>query len=151
MRYEKLLKEADDHNLIVKEKDLITKDGLCKGNKIAISKKLNNSEKYCVLAEEIGHYFLNTGNILDQKDINNNKQELIARRWGYNHIVSLEGIIQAIEHNCINRFEIAEYLGVTDRYFEECINEYKKQYGLYKKVKNYLIYFEPSLGILKTI
>lgn len=51
------------------------------------------------------------------KTVNDKKQELKARRWGYKHIVSLEKIIEAIECNCINRYEIAEYLGITDKYF----------------------------------
>ena len=45
--------------------------------------------------------------------------------------------------------QFAEYLGVTDEYFKECIEDYKKQYGLYCQLDKYHIKFEPRLGIYK--
>ena len=74
MTYDELLIEADKLGIIVKELDLKTRDGHCKGNKIAIHKNLSNYEKACVLAEELGHYYLTVGDIKNQKDINNKKQ-----------------------------------------------------------------------------
>ena len=54
--YEYLLTEAEDEGLIVKELPLRGYDGRIKGNRIAISKSLTQTEKYCVLAEELGHH-----------------------------------------------------------------------------------------------
>ena len=151
MGYEKLIEEASNIGLIVKEKDLRASDGLCKGKRIAIDKKLKTSrEKYCVLAEEIGHAKLTHGNILNQNDVSNKKQELKARRWGYTHIVSIKKIIEAYENKCKDRYEMAEFIGVTDEYFECAINEYKKIYGVVYKYDRYHIVFEPNLGIYKT-
>lgn len=147
--YEKLSIKAQKQDLKVVEVDLEANDGFYCDGYIFINKSLNDKEKYCVLAEELGHYETTYGNILDQNNINNVKQELKARRWGYKHIVTLEGIIEAFENNCLNEYEMAEYLGVTDEYFKECIEDYKKQYGLSCKLGKYYIVFEPRLGIYK--
>lgn len=148
-KYEKLSIKAQSQALKVVEVDLEANDGFYCDGYIFINKSLNDKEKYCVLAEELGHYETTYGNILDQNNINNVKQELKARRWGYKHIVTLEGIIEAFENNCLNEYEMAEYLGVTDEYFKECIEDYKRQYGLSCKLGKYYIVFEPRLGIYK--
>ena len=148
-KYEKLSIKAQSQSLKVVEVDLEANDGFYCDGYIFINKSLNDKEKYCVLAEELGHYETSYGNILDQNSINNVKQELKARRWGYKHIVSLEGIIEAFENNCLNEYEMAEYLGVTDEYFKECIEDYKRQHGLSCKLGKYYIVFEPRLGIYK--
>lgn len=149
--YEKLSIKAQKQDLKVVEVDLEANDGFYCDGYIFINKSLNDKEKYCVLAEELGHYETSYGNILDQNNISNVKQELKARRWGYKHIVTLEGIIEAFENNCLNEYEMAEYLGVTDEYFRECIEDYKRQYGLSCRLGKYYITLEPRLGIYKKI
>lgn len=47
-----------------------------------------------------------------------------------------------------NKNELAEFLNVTEDFLESAINHYKEKYGIYCKIDNYLIYFEP-LGILE--
>jgi len=150
VEYENLLIEADKLPILVKEKPLRTKDGFCKGNRIAINKKLRTVEKYCVLAEELGHYHMTVGDITDQTKIENRKQELIARRWGYEHIVSLIGLIEAFEYGARSPFETAEFLGITEKYLQDCIDSYKRKYGVMHQIEQYIIYFEPSLTIGKS-
>lgn len=150
MTYDELLIEADELGIIVKELDLKTRDGHCKGNRIAIHKGLSNYEKACVLAEELGHYFLTVGDITNQKDINNRKQELLARRWGYNKKIGLIGLIEAFENGCKNRYEIAEYLNVTIEYLNEAIEYYANKYGVMHRIDDYIIYFSPNVYIGKT-
>ena len=66
MNYEDLLIEADTNNLITKEKPLLANAGRIKGNRIAIKKNLpTQKEKACVLAEELGHFYTSSGNILE--------------------------------------------------------------------------------------
>lgn len=149
MTYDELLIEADRLGIIVKELDLKTRDGHCKGNRIAIRKNLSNYEKACVLAEELGHYYLTVGDIRNQKDINNRKQELIARRWGYNKKVGIIGLIEAFENGCRNRYEMAEYLNVTVDYLNEAIEYYASKYGVLHRIDDYIVYFTPNLCIGK--
>ncbi|WMM23679.1 ImmA/IrrE family metallo-endopeptidase [Tissierella sp. MB52-C2] len=148
MTYEELLEEAEIHELVVKEKPLRAYKGRIKGNRIAIKKDLSNTDKKCTLAEEIGHYHTTVGNILDQSDLNNRKQERYARAWGYRKLVRVTKLIDAYKHGVRNRFELAEYLGVTEEYIEEVLIYYKQKYGLQYQINNYLVCFEP-LSVLE--
>lgn len=150
MTYDELLIEADKFGIIVKEFELKTRKGHCQGSRIAIDKNLSNYEKACVLAEELGHYFLTVGDITNQELINNRKQELLARKWGYNKKIGLIGLINAFEHGCINRYEIAEYLNVTIDYLNEAIDYYASKYGVLHRVDNYILYFSPNFYIGKS-
>lgn len=150
--YEILLSEASENGLVVKEKPLKYNNGRIKGSRVAIRQDLSTSiEKACVLAEELGHHYTSYGNILDQSDTSNRKQELRARAWAYNKQIGLLGLIRAYEHGCQNRFEIAEYLEVTEEVLEECLIFYRNKYGVCANVDNYVVYFIPNLVIMKRI
>lgn len=150
MTYEELLKEADSMGLIVKEKPLQSGDGRIFNNKIAIRKDIpTQTEKACVLAEELGHHCTSSGNIIDQNIVFNRQQELRARMYGYNLNVGLIGIAKAFETGCRNLYEMAEFLGVTEEYLKDAIECYRKKYGIFVAVDNYLIYFEPQLSVAK--
>ena len=150
--YEILLSEASENGLIVKEKPLKYNNGRIKGSRVAIRQDLSTSvEKACVLAEELGHHYTTYGNILDQNYTSNRKQELRARAWAYNKQIGLLGLIRAYEHGCRNRFEIAEHLEVTEEVLEECLIFYRNKYGVHTNVDNYVVYFIPSLIVMKKL
>lgn len=151
LNYEKLLMESDSHGLIVKEKALKYNDGRIKGNKIAIRKDMTSIEKACVLSEELGHHYTTTGNILDMNNPVNRKQEQRARAWAYNKMIGLIGIIRAYENGCNYLYETADYLNVTEEFLSDALVYYKSKYGIYTTVDNYIIYFEPTLGIFQLI
>lgn len=152
MTYEEMQILHDDLNIV--EMDLSEVSGL-KGlyvnGRIAINAKMSDTEKACVLAEELGHHYTTYGNILDQSNTSNRKQELRARAWAYNKQIGLLGLIKAYEHGCRNRFEIAEYLEVTEEVLEECLIFYQSKYGECTNVDNYVVYFIPNLVIMKRI
>jgi hypothetical protein len=150
LTYDELLAEADSIGLVVKEKMLRGNDGRIKGYRIAIRKNIPTlKEKSCILAEEIGHYLTTSGDIIDQNQISNRKQELRARRWAYDKQIGLTGIISAYNANCINIFEMANHLDVTEEFLHEALKYYRIKYGEYTTIDNYIIYFEPSLGVMK--
>lgn len=151
MNYNALLNEANAEGISIKERPFKTYDGRLKGKDIYLRKDMNTTEKSCVLAEELGHYYTTVGNILDMNVPENRKQERQARLWGYNRSIGLFGLIRAYEHGCKDKYEIADYLDVTDEYLEECINCYRDKYGECKTVDNYTIYFIPNLMIFKKI
>lgn len=151
MNYETLLKEADSLGLIVKEKPLQYNNGRIKGNRIAIRKDMTETEKACVLAEELGHYYTAVGNILDQSSVENRKQEMQGRILAYNKQVGLRGIVDAYLHHCQNLSEAAEYLGVTEEFLNDSIMYYKNKYGVYTTLDNYGIIFEPSIAVLELV
>lgn len=147
--YEQLLMEADSKGLLTKEKNLPISKGRIKGNRIAIKKGMTEKEKKCVMAEELGHYYTGTGDILDQSSVSNRKQEMHGRIYAYNKLVGLMGIIDAHKHHCQNLFETAEYLDVTEEFLSDVLNYYKAKYGKGVSIDNYVIYFEPCLGVLE--
>ena len=65
---------------------------------IAIREDMTIPEKTCALAEELGHHYTTYGNILNQSDTSNRKQELRARAWAYNKQIGLIGLVRAFEH-----------------------------------------------------
>lgn len=149
--YEDLLIEADKKGLVAKEKPLRASNGRIKGDKIAINSKLNETEKKCVMAEELGHYYTGTGDILDQSSVSNRKQELHGRVYAYNKLIGLAGIIRAYTHNCQSFSEAAEYLDVTEEFLADALNYYRAKYGKGARIDNYMIYFEPYLGVFEMI
>lgn len=151
MNYEQLLTAADQEGLLVKEQPLTEHDGLIRGRRVAIRRKIaTQKEKSCVLAEELGHYYTSSGNILDQSKVENRKQEYRARLYGYNLKIGLTGLIRAYEAGCRNLYEMAEYLDATEEYLMEAIDCYKSKYGLCASIDNYLIYFQP-FAVIKII
>lgn len=151
-RYENLEQEAGDRGITV---DIISfrnqriKGLYCDGS-IAINADIQTTaERACILAEEVGHYYTASGNILDMSSVINRKQEHLGRMWAYNKLIGLIGIIDAFEHGCQSKFEIAEYLDVTEDFLSEAISAYHAKYGVYKIIDNYVIYFIPNLSVVK--
>lgn len=151
--YEGLLQEAYEKDIYVIEKASFNSNskGLICDDVIGLNQTLETStERACVLAEELGHYYTSSGDILDLSDASNRKQELIARMWSYNKLVGLTGIIRAYKANCRNIYETAEYLGVTVEFLNDAIKAYSYKYGLMTAVDNYVVYFEP-LGVMELL
>lgn len=151
MTYEDLLIEADRNDIITKEIPLPVSKGRIKGNWIAIKSDMTETEKKCVMAEELGHYYTTFGNILDQNLASNRKQEQIARLWSYNKLIGLRGIINSHNAGCSNKYEMAEFLNVTVEFLEEAIKKYTDKYGVCTTLDNYIIYFIPYLGVMEII
>lgn len=145
MNYEKLLIETENEGIEILENNYIVgMKGLYIDNIITVNSNIETSiEKKCVLIEELGHHHTSFGNIINQSIVNNRKQERKARAWGYERLVSMDKLVDAIRYGVRNRFELAEYIDVTEEYIEDVIKYYKEKYGFYYKYNNYIIYFEP--------
>lgn len=147
-----LLDQAESSGLSVQEKPLQYNDGRIRGNRILIRSTIETRcQKAAVLCEEIGHYETAVGNILDQSVTANRKQELRGRIWAYNRLIGLTGIIRAYKMGCRNRYEVAEGLDVPEDTLQEALNYYHARYGVCTQVDNYVIYFEPVLGVMELI
>lgn len=122
--------------------------GLYCNDSIALSDKLETStEKACVLAEELGHHYTTSGNIIDMQDIRNITQERKARVWAYDELIGLTGLIRAFERCCQSRYEVADFLGVTEEFLSDALNYYKVKYGEFTTIDHYVIRFIPTLSI----
>lgn len=149
MKYEKLLNEIDKNGLQLYELPMHNDvKGLCIGKNIIINKTIeSNTEKSCVLAEEIGHYITTVGNITEGNDIACAKQELKARAYAYDALIGLDGIADALKAGSRNFAEAAEYLCVTEDFFNDAIKYYMGKYGVSTFYKDMEIIFMPSLQL----
>lgn len=100
-------------------------------------------EKHCILAEEIGHHLTSHGDITNLKDFKNLKQELAARRWAYEEVVSLDKIIDCYIKGYTTVEDICCHLEVTPEFLKVSLEHYSSRYGLYIEYKDYRIFFDP--------
>lgn len=147
MSYERLLNQYQHIKIIEKvlPKGL---SGFYYDNVIEINKFSNNYEKHCILAEELGHHETTYGDITGLDDLTSKKLELVARRWGYQKIVSLESLIECYNFGHKTVEDICEHLEITSSYLQEAINVYNQKYGLFAIYNGYKIFFDP-LNITK--
>ena len=125
-KYEMLMSECDE--LIIEERPMKS-SGLYGDGCIWINKNMTTAEKCSVLAEELGHHYTTVGDILDQSDIGNRKQERKARAWAYEKIVPLDSIKQAFTTGHREPWGIAEYLDVDEQFLRDAMQYYEEVYG----------------------
>lgn len=156
--YEKLLQKASDEDVTVYESFDLNGDcdpperlaGLYIDGNIALDRNIStDTEKSCILAEELGHHYTSYGNILDLDDVQSRKQEYRARMMGYDIKIGLSGIICAFERGVQSKAEMADYLNVTEEYLSSALDAYRKKYGKYVSFENYTIIFEPYFAVCK--
>ena len=148
-KYEYLLNEADSQQLITVESPLRANKGRIVGDMIAIKSDMTDTEKQCVMAEELGHYYTSVGDILDQITVENRKQELKVRLWAYKRLLPLDCFISAFRSGCNSLYEYADYLNVTETFLRDAIRRYKQIYGTdWVRFDNYAIQFCPELAIM---
>ena len=122
------------------------------GDCIGLSQSLKTTaEKTCVLAEEIIHSQINAGNILDQRNINNAKQEYITRKALRNELADLRSIASLLKQGYRQSYEIAENLGITEEFLYAAISGYQQQYGSYVTIYGDTLLLEPTIALLSQI
>lgn len=124
-KLEKLYDLAHKNNIAIHFFDLtevgvlglnIKKEGLHHMIFLDLKLKSNNDLHLEVLAHELGHYFTTVGNTLNNKNyrdrLYNNKFENKADKWACEFLITEEEIINTLNKNITNIYDIAEYLGV---------------------------------------
>lgn len=46
---------------------------------------------------------------------------------------------------------MAEYLELTEEFLKDALQKYQDKYGICVEIDNYVIFFEPSLAVLKKL
>ena len=116
---------------------------------ILLRKDLNTSAEFaCTLVEEVAHHYITAGDITDQSKIENRKQEYKARRWAVKKLIRIEDLVEAHKTGITSRFELADYLNVTEEFLDMALDHFKSIYGQAHAMGEYIVYFEP-LGILR--
>lgn len=123
--------------------------GMVYGNCIGLNRELKTTtEKICTLAEEIIHSQVNTGNILDQRNIQNVKQEHATRIALHKELASLHSIAELLKQGYRQSYELAEKLDVTEEFLMAAIEGYRQKYGLYVRVGDDTLLLEPTVALL---
>ena len=149
MTYDELLTEMEKKNCRIHEMHFKSAaKGLCIDNDVFISKSLvGDTERKCILAEELGHIMTTQGNILDRSKAENQKQELQARAYAYDLLIGLDGLLLAYGKHCRQSDEFADFLDVTIPFFEDALAYYGRKYGERVKYKGHEINFLPYFFI----
>lgn len=120
-RYERL--QAEYENLYIEERSM-KNAGLYADGYVWINKNMTLSQKTCILAEEIGHFETTVGDILDQNDANNRKQEYVARKWAYEKLIPVDRIQAAIDLGHTELWSMAEFLDVDETFLKDALMHY---------------------------
>lgn len=120
--YEELLSEYEDKVSVCEKPSAV--DGFIIDNWILINSKLSESEKLCILAEELGHFETSCGNLTFLDSIPKLKQEHRARKWGYEKICPYSKIVNAVAKGCSNEYELAEELDVSPQFLHAALECY---------------------------
>lgn len=139
------------YNLIESENIRLVEDdipyrvrGLYFDNIIILHKNIETSaERNSILAEELGHHFTSSGNILNQSSLRSIKQESSARRWAAEQMIKPDRLIDAFKTGVRSRWELSQYLDVTETFIEESLVHMKKLYGDCLAINEYIIHFDP--------
>ncbi|EAC8350584.1 hypothetical protein [Listeria monocytogenes] len=123
--------------------------GIYADGHILLERHMNNKNKKVILLEEYLHSKHTAGNILDEKDICNKKQENFVRRKNYELLFSADCIIRAYNLGFIYYHDVAEYFDLPEEFIREAIEHYKKTHGVIWKVGNYVIYLGDYIEVLK--
>ncbi len=124
--------------------------GLYIDNNIVINSRLTDTEKICVLAEEIGHHQTSYGCIINAANLESYKQELRARRWAVKYLISPADFIRADRAGVSGKAELAEFLNVTESFLDMAIGFFYKEYGDSLDLEGYIIYFDPLYVVPRT-
>ncbi|WP_419791386.1 ImmA/IrrE family metallo-endopeptidase [Staphylococcus chromogenes] len=142
-KYEQLL--IENQHIKIKDNVKLPKgyDGVFTDFVILIDKDLPEREKHQTLHEELAHHKITYGNILDQSQFNNRKFENYARRYSYETSMPLSGIVEAFKQGVHNLYELANFFEISEGHVLDCVEHYKKKYGIGTHYGNYSITFEP--------
>ena len=149
-KYEYLANEASEDGVDIIDYDFESSNlkGLYQDNTIALSKQLRTiNERKCILAEELGHHYTSSGNILDQNNTNNRKQEYKARTWAIRKLIHPDDLIRAFSKGCRDRYEISDYLDITEDFLDQSLEYFKTQYPNGYISEKYYVMFIPQLRI----
>lgn len=140
-----LYKIMDDAYITLVEDDIPGKvKGLYFDNIIVLHKSIETeAERNCILAEEIGHYFTASDIIIDKSKLKNQKQEEAAHRWAIKELIDTARFIDAFKAGVRNRWELSQFLDVTEEFIEESLTYFKKFYGEFLIIDEYTLHFDP--------
>ncbi|MDH9161259.1 hypothetical protein PYL56_07750 [Staphylococcus succinus] len=139
-----------DYELPAKAGGYYLRDEIDPNGLITITGKVDYYVQNGILAEELGHHETTTSNILnaythsDGVNVISLKEELKARRRGYELAVPLQKLIDCYERGVWgNVYEMCLSMGIDRSYFKQVIEDYKVRYGPFVEHNGHIINFSP--------
>lgn len=153
--YEEILNHIDDEKILLIEDDFdLPVNGLYlrdqgKRAAIMVQRQLSQAAKRCVCAEELGHHYTSTQNLLGVCSREYERQEHRARQWAHLALLPLDDIGEAYLRFDACKFTMAEWLDVTADFLDETIDNYREIHGTQCRTRRYLYRFEPYFDVRK--
>lgn len=121
----------DKHNLTITYVDFLpyNASALIIKNDIFMLNGLTEAEENTLIAEEICHKSLTSGNILRTKNLWNVKQELLARRKAHYLLIPFAKLKECFDEGLTEYYEVAEYLNVTEKFLREAVINFRQKFG----------------------
>ncbi|MBU0437798.1 hypothetical protein [Staphylococcus succinus] len=139
-----------DYDLPIKAGGYYLRDEIDPDGLITITGKVDYYIQNGILAEELGHHETTSGNILNAYSYSNEvsiismKEELKARRRGYELAVPLQRLIDCyVQGVWGNVYDMCLSMGIDRSYFKQVIEDYKVKYGPFVEYNGYIINFMP--------
>lgn len=129
--YEELLSKISEKVPVV-EINLLEETGLeaaYEDNFIYLDKNLSWVQKRVNLAEEYGHHKTSVGEIIDYTKPENRKQEWKARRYSFDHLISLDDLLECHDLGITCLYDCAEHLSVTEEVLLKSFEHFQNKYG----------------------
>ncbi|MGF7437927.1 ImmA/IrrE family metallo-endopeptidase [Lentilactobacillus senioris] len=96
-------------------------------------------DKQVILTEEFMHMLTSVGVIVNQSQLDNRRQERLARSMTYKSMLSLDDILDCYNRNIYEIYEIANELDLPIEFIQNALEYFKTQIGTHGYYKNYEI------------
>lgn len=94
-------------------------------------------DKQVILTEEFMHMLTSVGVIVNQSQLDNRRQERLAKSMTYKHMLSLDYILNCYNHEIYELPEIANELDLPVEFIKNALEYFKTQIGTHGRYKNY--------------
>lgn len=85
----------------------------------------DKDEEFCVLAHELGHCLSGATHALNSPYELIERHEYRANRAAIHEFLTVDRIIEAINNNCSELWQIAEYIDIPEKFVSQAIKLYK--------------------------
>lgn len=97
------------------------------------------TDKEVILREEFMHFLTSVGVIVNQKQLDHRKQELLARRLAYKSAITMEDLLKCYKLGLQTTYEIASELELPEDFVLNAIEYFKTQISDGDTYKGYKI------------
>lgn len=107
------------------------------------------TDKEVILREEFMHFLTSVGVIVNQKQLDHRKQELLARRLAYKSAISMDDLIRCYDLGLQTTYEVASELELPEDFVKNAIEYFKTQISNGDTYKGYQIHIGSTISFTK--